>query len=125
MKGRFMRLGFCVVSFCWLAGLPAHADFKPISDKQAFLSVIEGRELRLGAFQIAVKITPDGKISGSALGWDMVGSWAWKDGYFCREIDWSGEPIPYNCQLVEVSENAKIRFTVDKGTGDEATFNLR
>jgi hypothetical protein len=108
-----------------MMGGAAHADFRPVTDKAEFLSVVEGRELRLGVFQIAIKITPDGQILGEALGWALQGTWDWKDGFFCREIDWSGEPIPYNCQLVEVSDNAKIRFTVDQGAGDEATFNLR
>jgi hypothetical protein len=108
-----------------LLAMPARADFVPVSDKGEFLAVLEGRELRLGVFQIAIQITPDGQINGSALGWDMTGTWAWEDGYFCREIDWSGKPIPYNCQLVEVQGTEKMRFTVDRGTGDEATFNLR
>ena len=108
-----------------LSGLPAFAEFVPVSDKSAFLAILEGRELRLGVFQIAIQITPDGQINGSALGWDMAGTWAWEDGYFCREIDWSGKAIPYNCQLVEVDGTEKMRFTVDRGAGDEATFNLR
>jgi hypothetical protein len=120
-----MRGVFCFAAVLTVVGLPVLADFKPISEKSAFLSVVEGRELRLGLFQIALKITPEGGIAGSALGWDLTGTWSWKDGFFCREIDWSGELIPYNCQLVEVSDNAKIRFTVDQGAGDEATFNLR
>ncbi len=105
--------------------LPAQAEFVPIRDKGEFLSMLEGRKLYLGVFQIAIDITPDGQINGSALGWDMAGTWAWEDGYFCREIDWSGKAIPYNCQLVEVDAGAKMRFTVDKGAGDEATFNIR
>jgi hypothetical protein len=108
-----------------LTSVPARADFVPVSDKGEFLAMLEGRELRLGVFQIAIQITPDGQINGSALGWDMNGTWAWEDGYFCREIDWSGKAIPYNCQLVEVDDGEKMRFTVDKGAGDEATFNLR
>lgn len=107
------------------AALPAQAEFMPISDREDFLRLVDGRELRLGLFQIALKITPDGLINGSALGWDITGTWAWEDGFFCREIDWSGRPIPYNCQLVEVQDNEKLRFTVDRGAGDEATFNLR
>jgi hypothetical protein len=114
-----------VAAFAALSAAPAFADFVPIKDKTEFLAVVEGRELRLGVFQISLKITPDGQINGSALGWDVAGTWSWEDGYFCREMDWSGEPIPYNCQLVEVRDNEKIRFTVDKGAGDEATFNLR
>ncbi|MGL4321180.1 MAG: dihydrodipicolinate reductase [Paracoccaceae bacterium] len=114
-----------LAAFALFPALPACAEFMPVNDRDEFLRVVDGRELRLGVFQIELKITPDGQINGSALGWDVTGTWAWEDGYFCREIDWSGKPIPYNCQLVEVQDNAKIRFTVDKGAGDEATFNLR
>ncbi|MFM2389704.1 MAG: hypothetical protein RLZZ437_1259 [Pseudomonadota bacterium] len=114
-----------LATFALSAAVPAHAEFAPVSDRDAFLRVVEGRELRLGVFQIALTITPDGQIKGSALGWDVTGTWAWQDGYFCREIDWSGKAIPFNCQLVEVQNDEKIRFTVDKGAGDEATFNLR
>jgi hypothetical protein len=119
-----MQLGIMAVMASVLAG-PACAEFKPVSDKQAFLSLMEGRELRMGVFQLSLKITPDGMIKGTALGWDVTGTWGWEDGFFCREIDWSGKAIPYNCQLVEASGTDKIRFTVDKGAGDEATFNLR
>jgi hypothetical protein len=108
-----------------LFSMPVLADFVPVSNKGEFLSMLEGRELRLGVFQISIQITSDGQINGSALGWDLNGSWAWEDGYFCREIDWSGKEIPYNCQLVEVQGTEKMRFTVDRGAGDEATFNLR
>jgi hypothetical protein len=108
-----------------LMAVPALADFVPVNDKASFLAMLEGRELRLGVFQIAIQITPDGQINGSALGWDMTGTWAWEDGYFCREIDWSGKVIPYNCQLVEVQGTDRMRFTVDRGAGDDATFNLR
>jgi hypothetical protein len=116
---------FAMTALAATISTTAHADFVPVSDKAVFLSMLEGRELRLGVFQIAIQITPDGQINGSALGWDMTGTWAWEDGYFCREIDWSGKAIPYNCQLVEVQGTEKMRFTVDKGAGDEATFNLR
>jgi hypothetical protein len=102
----------------------AMADFAPVTSREEFLSIIEGRELRLGLFSIRLNVNPDGTILGSAMGWGVTGTWAWDDGYFCREMDWSGEPIPFNCQLVEVRDD-KLRFTVDKGAGDEATFNLR
>jgi hypothetical protein len=119
-----MHMGLAALLVGVLAG-PAMAEFKPVSDKQAFLDLMQGRELRMGVFQIALQITADGMINGSALGWDVTGTWSWDDGFFCREIDWSGKAIPYNCQLVEASGTEKIRFTVDQGAGDEATFNLR
>ncbi len=109
-----------------LTAAPAVAnDFQPVREQSAFLSLVQGRELRLGLFGVSLQVLPDGRIEGSALGWDLKGSWNWQDGYFCREIDWSGSIIPYNCQLVEAAGDDKIRFTVDKGAGDSASFSLR
>ncbi len=109
-----------------LSALPAHAaDYAAVRDKAAFLSLVEGRELRIGLYNLSIRLMPDGSIAGSALGWDITGSWAWKDGYFCREMDWSGTAIPYNCQLVEAKGETDIRFTVDQGAGDSAVLKMR
>lgn len=116
----------CILALCLLGALPAQANsFAPINDQARFLQFVEGRELRLGLFRIFIRILSDGRIEGSALGWDMKGNWSWKDGFFCRDIDWSGTQIPYNCQLVEVRGDDEIRFTVDQGAGDSASFSLR
>lgn len=111
----------------WLAvAVPAAAnDYEPVRDRASFLSLIEGRTLHLTLFRISLSVLPDGRIDGSALGWPVSGSWEWKDGYFCREMDWSGSPIPFNCQLVEAQGNNQMRFTVDQGNGEAATFRLR
>jgi hypothetical protein len=109
-----------------LVALPASAEgFARISDRSDFVNTVEGKELRLGMFGISLKVEEDGEIRGSALGWDVTGTWEWQDGYFCREMDWSGYPIPKNCQLVETKDGEEIRFTVDRGTGDSASFKLR
>jgi hypothetical protein len=106
--------------------LPAAADgFEPVKDKDRFLNLVQNRELRIGLYDLSINVLPDGRIAGSALGWDITGEWAWKDGYFCRKMDWSGTPISYNCQLVEAQGAEKLRFTVDQGQGDSATFRLR
>ena len=97
----------------------------PIRDKEAFLSTIAGKELRIGLYNLSLKVTPDGKITGSALGWGISGNWTWQDGYFCRDIDWSGYAVPYNCQLVEAIDGSRLRFTSDKGQGQSASFGLR
>ncbi len=109
-----------------LAALPAVAKaFEPVTDVEAFIEVIEGRELRLGLFGISLVISPYGTIEGAASGWPVTGTWSWEDGFFCRQMDWGGTEIPYNCQLVEVRGDSEIRFTVDRGQGDSAAFNLR
>ena len=33
--------------------------------------------------------------------------------------------IAYNCQLVEARDGEVMRFTVDRGKGDSASFRLR
>lgn len=109
-----------------LLSLPVAADeFQPVKDKSRFLDLVQDRELRIGLYDLSINVLPDGRIAGSALGWDITGEWVWKDGYFCREMDWSGTPISYNCQLVEAEGAEKLRFTVDQGKGDSATFRLR
>jgi hypothetical protein len=117
-------LALTALAFC--AALPAAAnDFDAVREKSAFLSLVEGRDLRIGLYNLTLNVLPDGQIKGRALGWDITGSWNWQDGYFCREMDWSGMEIPYNCQLVEARGAEVMRFTVDRGAGDSASFRLR
>jgi hypothetical protein len=109
-----------------LIASPAFAeDYKPVSEKSAFLALIAGKELRNGLYDLSLRLNPGGEIKGEALGWQITGNWSWKDGYFCREMDWEGYAIPYNCQLVEARGAKDIRFTVDRGAGDSAAFRLR
>ncbi len=105
--------------------LAAANDFQPVKDKDAFLSLVKDRELRITLYNLSLNVLPDGRIKGRALGWDITGKWSWQDGYFCREMDWSGMPIDFNCQLVEANGAERLRFTVDRGAGDSATFRLR
>ncbi|MFN6008153.1 MAG: dihydrodipicolinate reductase [Paracoccaceae bacterium] len=106
--------------------VPAAAEsFEPVKEKTRFLDLIKDRELRIGLYNLSLNVLPDGSIDGSAMGWKITGSWSWKDGYFCREMDWSGMEIGFNCQLVEAEGAERMRFTVDQGKGDSATFKLR
>ena len=100
-------------------------DYEMVSDRAAFIELVDGRSLRLGILGIDIQVTADGLIDGSASGWDLTGSWSWQDGFFCREMDWGGMAIPFNCQLVEARGTEEIRFTVDQGAGQAASFNLR
>lgn len=106
-----------------LAAAPALA-FERVSDLSTFNALVAGKELRIGLYGLSLSVTPDGAIRGRAVGYDVTGSWSWQDGYFCRQMDWSGTEIPYNCQLVEV-DGSRMRFTTDRGAGDDAVFNLR
>ena len=124
LGARMLRL--MVSALLLVAPVSAAAnDFETVSDEGTFLSLIEDRVLRIGLYNLSLNVLPDGRIEGSALGWSITGSWAWKDGYFCRQMDWSGMEIDYNCQLVEAQGAEKLRFTVDQGAGDSAVFRLR
>jgi hypothetical protein len=121
-----MRTAFCLLIAALLATTPALAEeFSAIKDKKLFLNLVKDRELRIGMYGLTLKVLPDGRIEGSALGRDVTGKWAWKDGYFCREMRWGKREIPYNCQLVEAQGESIMRFTVDQGRGDSADFRLR
>ncbi len=120
-----MRL-FLSALLALLSPLPALANtYEPIRDKSAFLSLIDGKELRIGLYNLSLKLTPDGKIVGKALGWGITGNWSWEGGYFCRDMDWSGYAIERDCQLVEARNGRELRFTVNRGKGDSASFRLR
>ncbi len=116
---------FALLPSLALAEGPTSADFAPISDKDTFVELVKDRELRIGLYNLSLNLTPDGRIAGSALGWGITGTWTWQDGYFCREMDWSGKAIAMNCQLVEARGDAEMRFTVDRGEGRSASFKLR
>lgn len=103
----------------------AKAEYRPVTSKAEFLSLMGQRNLSNRLYGINLKVSSDGQIVGTGAGWEVTGSWDWQDGYFCREMNWGGDPIPYNCQLVEIRNGNEMRFTVDQGAGDSASFMLR
>lgn len=125
MRRVILALFLSALSVFVLPALAMANPAGPVRDKAAFLSLVKDRELRIGLYNLTLRVTPDGKITGSALGWGITGNWTWQDGYFCRDIDWSGYAVPYNCQLVEVVDASRLRFTSDKGAGQSASFRLR
>ena len=108
------------------AALPVGARaYEAVTDEAAFLALIEGKNLSLRLFGVSLQVLPDGTILGEAQGAPITGTWTWEEGYFCREMLWGDEPIPYNCQLVEVRGDSRMRFTTDRGAGESAAFALR
>lgn len=105
-----------------LAGAPAAADLVRITDRAAFVSTVQGREIsRLG---ISLNVAPDGAVTGRAFGRDVTGLWYWQGGMFCRTMNAGDFAVPYNCQVVSANDG-RIRFHSDGGTGDFADFRIR
>ena len=101
---------------------PAAAEFATIKSSAEFTNLVSGKTLTRPLVRIEVR--PNGSISGIGAAWDVSGNWTWKNGYFCRSLEWGGDDLGYNCQEVKAS-GQKIRFTSDQGTGDSADFSLR
>lgn len=119
-----MRYAFSLFCVAFLM-VPASAQaFERVADRGAFLSLVHGKELAIPIYGLTLSIRENGTITGRAVGWDITGIWRWEDGYFCREMDWSGTVIGFNCQLVEVAGD-RIRFTVDRGAGEDAVLRIR
>ncbi|MCY4180626.1 MAG: dihydrodipicolinate reductase [Litoreibacter sp.] len=104
-----------------LAPLSAYA-FEKIDTKDKFLSLVEGKTLRLTG--IKVQVTPSGEITGRAFGRGVKGAWNWQNGYFCRSLYWGNRDLGQNCQEVR-AEGSKVRFTSDRGEGQYAVLNIR
>lgn len=101
---------------------PVAAEFTKVNDEREFKRIVTGKTLTRPL--IRIQVSPEGRISGKGAKWDVSGNWRWKDGYFCRDLEWGGDDLGYNCQEVRI-HNRKIRFTSDRGTGDFADFTLR
>ncbi|MEJ6399209.1 dihydrodipicolinate reductase [Yoonia sp. 208BN28-4] len=123
MKSAILAFGLAAMTA--LAAVPAAAQsYQPVTDKATFLQLIGSKNLTNRLYGVDLRVGADGTITGSGAGWDITGTWSWQNGYFCREMNWGGDPIPYNCQLVESAGN-DMRFTTDQGAGDSAAFTLR
>ncbi len=102
--------------------MAALADFTRINDESAFRQAIAGKTLTRPLVRLTV--LPNGEITGRGVRWDVQGSWSWRDGFFCRDLNRGGTDLGFNCQEVRIS-GSKVRFTSDKGAGDSADFRLR
>lgn len=114
-----------LILFCFLSltATPLMAMDR-ISDRATLMQILNGKTINIGIYALKLNVLPNGTITGKAGGRKVTGSWAWKDGYFCRTMFWGKREIPYNCQLVEWN-GRKMRFTTDRGKGDSADFGVR
>ncbi|MCR9110457.1 dihydrodipicolinate reductase [Marivita sp. XM-24bin2] len=100
----------------------AQAELKRIEDKSEFMQMVQGKTLSRPLVRLTV--TADGRITGRGVTWDVTGSWDWKNGFFCRDLNWGGDDLGYNCQAV-LANGSEMRFIADQGAGQSADFRLR
>lgn len=116
-------IALCLASLTMPAPLRAES-FQPVTDRDAFVALVSDRSLSIPLWRISLDVLSDGRIEGEAMGAEVTGRWTWANGYFCREMDWSGQPIDHDCQLVEADGSGAMRFTVDRGKGRSAIFRI-
>lgn len=98
------------------------AALEPITQEARFVQMIDGKVL--SRFGIRLEVGADGTIAGRGFGRKVSGAWEWRDGYFCRTLDWGATELGYNCQAI-MADGSTIRFISDRGTGESADFSLR
>lgn len=114
---------FLAALLCLGLAAPAMAEgFAPVTKRDRFVALIEGRDLT--RFGITINVTPDGQIKGRAFGRDVTGAWRWNGDYFCRDLYWGKMDLGPNCQAVRVQGNT-LRFISDQGAGQFADLSLK
>lgn len=100
--------------------------FERVSDAREFAQLIEGRTLtRFGIrLEVSAVDAASGQISGRGFGYPVTGAWRWDQGFFCRDLDWGGSDLGFNCQAV-LRDGQTVRIVSDQGQGDYADFRLR
>lgn len=117
-----MRSVASLIATLVVAATPALADFQPVREESTFRSLVDGRELT--RFGVRLQVLPEGVITGRGFGMNVGGMWEWRDGYFCRTLEFGQSGDPYNCQLV-LRDGNTLRFISDQGQGDQADLRLR
>ena len=117
-----MRTGITLLAALLAFASPALADFRPVQGEANFRALVEGRELT--RFGVRLQVLPEGQITGRGFGMQVGGAWEWRDGYFCRTLEFGRSGDPYNCQLV-LQDGNTLRFISDQGQGDQADLRLR
>lgn len=115
------KTAFLALLLITAAQTVAAESFQRVTDRDTFVALVEDQALK--RFAVDVVVTPDGQIAGRAFGGEVSGSWTWRDGFFCRELNWAGDPFDSQCQTVEVSGDT-LRFTADRGQGRYADLRL-
>ena len=68
------RYAAAAVLIAALAGPAAAQNFTPVQDRQQFVSLVSGKDLRLALYGITLNVAANGQISGRAAGAPVTGN---------------------------------------------------
>lgn len=113
---RFLLFTFVLAS---LIGPVSAQGFTRIESESQFLELAVGKTLYLG--DTTALALADGRLIVMFKGKEITGSWAWKDGYFCRVLQ--SYSTKEDCQLWEY-DGEGFQVTRDKGAGKVFLYTL-
>ena len=99
----------------------ANDPFTPITKESEFRARIVDRELTSPTGNAIIH--SDGRVVGSYTSGDFVGSWHWKDGFFCREGQLGKREVALDCLHASMNGN-RLRLTRGRGTMDSIFFEV-
>lgn len=92
-------------------------EFVRIMTAEQFGSLVVGKRLTLDDNYVVA--AADGALTGNFGGNELVGTWEWLDGYFCRTLTTHSQGT--DCQLWTVSGDTHF-VTRDRGNGTSFTY---
>lgn len=99
-------IAFLVPALSACAGAPLPPEgFQRIASQTEFLDKVADLPI---TFDNGVQLVAnrDGTIGGDANGQTPTGSWAWRDGQFCRTVAIGAQQFPEVCTALEVDGDA-------------------
>ncbi|QPH53996.1 hypothetical protein [Pontivivens ytuae] len=89
-------------------------SWRRILTRADFRAACAGRTFRIGPDQFTIHA--DGRLTGRFDGLDLIGTWTWEDGLFCRTATLGTEDLGEDRETIEVNGN-RMRYRGDGGHG--------
>jgi len=71
-------------------------------------------------------IHADGTVTGEVYGpGKFTGTWAWREGFYCRVLDMGGEVTPEDCMVVQKVDDETMRMVRERGAGRTYEFTFK
>lgn len=107
----------------------AENGFTRVTDATTFQTAIVGRNLNNvnDPSSMFFRLNADGSMSGDVGQGSLAGTWAFRDGYWCRTWTAGLKQASLNsedCQLVELGEG-QVALTRDRGAGNTGIYVIQ
>lgn len=107
-----------------LIAAPALAEPVVLTDEAAFRAYAVDRPMGFGIGDQVIHA--DGTVTGEVYGpGKFTGTWAWREGFYCRVLDMGGEVTPEDCMVVQKVDDETMRMVRERGAGRTYEFTFK